>query len=141
MSRLGDTLLFQSFGEEVGHELFKLAADDAPASPCAASKTNEVLARSDKHNDQTENMKASRDAGVLYYPNPFLQNVILRVDGEQSEQYHLDVFTLDGAAVDRYEALNCNQAYELGDRWNTGIYVLKISVGRKMLTQKVVKIK
>ncbi|MFZ6010092.1 MAG: ELWxxDGT repeat protein [Bacteroidota bacterium] len=141
LAALENSLLFQSFREEVGHELFKLEAGDAPTSPCARSKTDDIVARSDRNTGvKEENLNALRVDDVSCYPNPFSNNIALRVNDELSSQYRLDVLTLNGLAVNRYDALQCNEVYEFGKEWITGIYVLKISVGKKVLTKKVVKI-
>ncbi|MBT1702301.1 ELWxxDGT repeat protein [Chryseosolibacter indicus] len=128
----GTKLVFGGYTLEYGTEPYALDISSIPQPPCdeelqmASGFVQSAIVGG--HEDQ-----------LITYPNPFVHQFNFRVNGKENEEAQVDVFTPTGARFDNILNLKCNTDYSIGERWPTGMYILKVKTSEKMLTQKLVK--
>ena len=76
---------------------------------------------------------------VSGYPNPFNSSISLRVDGQESETFMLEVLSTKGERV-AAAALKCNTSHALGQDWKSGMYIFRIIKNNQVTTRKVMKL-
>lgn len=87
--------------------------------------------------------ESNSDAFISAYPNPFSQETIIRFSLSTRSDVSLDIYSNQGKFISRI----ANQSFDQGDhqlRWNAndlpaGMYIIKMMVGGKMYSSKVVK--
>jgi hypothetical protein len=75
------------------------------------------------------------------YPNPFQNEMMLRIAGDNRTEAGVQVYTVSGIRIDDLGALKCNTDHSIGSAWPIGMYLLKINAGGKISSQKVIKTK
>jgi ELWxxDGT repeat protein len=73
------------------------------------------------------------------HPNPFRDELVLRIAGENHAEAQVQVYTVSGIRVDDLGMLKCNTDYSIGSAWPLGMYVLKINAAGRISSQKVIK--
>ena len=73
------------------------------------------------------------------YPNPFQNELVLRIAGDNLAEANVEVYNISGKRVDDLGTLKCNTDYSIGSTWPQGVYMLKINNAGKISSQKVVK--
>jgi hypothetical protein len=111
--------------QKEGDELFTI--DEATTT---ASSSDEATTAPTLYEDQ---------GIVTSYPNPFMNTVLLRVNGAGHESFNLRVVNTAGQIVETTEQLACDKDHYIGNAWPKGIYILKVSKGRELTTTRVVK--
>lgn len=122
---LGDILIFGSYGEEVGVEPHAYYTADAPESPCAR-----VVAAS---------AESAAEAKTSPYPNPFINEMTIRIEGDPSEIARVRAFTFYGKPVGEPIELEANVDHRIGQTWPRGMYVLQVIRGQQVERLVVVK--
>lgn len=78
---------------------------------------------------------------VDYYPNPFMQQVTLQLNGRKEEKYSLKLYDVTGREVWHVENVDANRKLTIGQELETGVYVLLVSTGKEAKQYKLVKTK
>jgi ELWxxDGT repeat protein len=76
---------------------------------------------------------------VVHYPNPFNKSFVLHVNGKDNTSFRAKVININGMEIEQHENLKTNMEYSIGSNWNAGLYLLKIEIGGKTITKKVMK--
>lgn len=128
----GSKLIFGGYTLEYGTEPYALDVNAIPQEPC-----DELLQMTSAF-DKALSI-GGQEHQLMAYPNPFIHQFSFRVNGKENEEAQVDVFTPSGARFDNITNLKCNTDYSIGERWPTGMYILKVKTSEKTLTQKLVK--
>lgn len=83
--------------------------------------------------------EVSSDETLAAYPSPFAKSLSLSVAGNADETYSLRVVSSQGNETQTLGDLKCGRAYQLGDTWKPGLYVLQIRKSNRTFTKKVIK--
>lgn len=132
LGAVGKNVLFSGYDFMVGVEPYAYNTLLAPPSPC-----EETQAASFDLNQPV--MSGGEEGAISRHPNPFKNDFVVRVNGNENDEALLEVFSINGKAVDRLDNLKCNTDYNVGASWPSGIYVLKAHTGGKLLVQKIIK--
>lgn len=74
------------------------------------------------------------------YPNPFINEFSIRINGADDELADIAVFTSFGKPVETMRELRTNTNYlNVGQLWEKGIYLIRISKNGKTKNYTVVK--
>jgi ELWxxDGT repeat protein len=131
ISVVGTTLVFGASSKFYGQELYSFQAGGLPEDPCGASL---AAART-----STPDMIYSGEEKVITStPNPFKNSFSIQVNNVQGLPAQVEVYSVTGLSVDRME-IPTNESYIMGERWNTGMYILKVRVGNQISIDKVLK--
>lgn len=90
------------------------------------------------------NVLASHDAFAInydMYPNPFASTSTIRVNTPGKEALHISIIDERGLLVSEISGQYSNEAIELGNNLNAGVYFVKLSMENKTEVVKLVKIK
>ena len=117
INALGETLIFGSFNEEAGGEPHAFHTANAPGSPCLA--TTASLASED---NMQENVFPA-------YPNPFVNEFTLRLDGNPGDKARIQVLTFYGTPIQQMMEVELGTDYRIGQSWPKGMYVLQVIRG------------
>jgi ELWxxDGT repeat protein len=128
MIALNNTLIFTSFRSDVGSEPFSYILQNVADDPCreTLAATHDILTIQD-------------EKLISSYPNPFTHNFNLDVRGSVDDVAEINVFTITGNPVEKIKTEDLNRNNTLGQSWPTGMYLLKINKGGKLITHMVVK--
>jgi ELWxxDGT repeat protein len=83
-------------------------------------------------------MREMQEEIALSYPNPFAETITVRVNGAPDEKFHLRVVSNTGVDIES-APLDCGRDHTLGASWSSGLYILQIRKGDKVVTRKVIK--
>ncbi len=118
------------FGGNNPRELYKYSAASAPASPCGtptfATALDEVI------------VMESEDI-IRSSPNPFQTDLTLSISGNDNEDVKAIIYTSTGSPFEAHENLKANTTYTLGHTWPSGLYIIRASIGPRVVTKKVIK--
>ena len=78
-----------------------------------------------------QNVYAEKAVLISAYPNPFLSNTTIKVDGENFADLQLDIYDINGQLVKHKEAKNSNSFVVDRNTLNTGDYIFKITSNGK----------
>ena len=113
---LNNILIFGSYDEQVGLEPHAYNTADAPDNPCVR-----IASSSTSSESMNENILPG-------YPNPFVNDFALRLDGSPGEKARVHAFTLYGKPVETVE-VEVSTEQRIGQSWPKGIYVLQVIRG------------
>lgn len=113
IAALGDVLIFGSYDEQAGFEPHALNTAELPGNPCVR------LASGGSQNTSEEKIFPG-------YPNPFINDFTLRIEGSGDNNTRVQVFTLYGKPVEDIGELEANTEHRIGQSWAKGIYVLQV---------------
>jgi ELWxxDGT repeat protein len=126
---IGTDLIFGGYNYMTEREIYKRNVSTTPGNPCGTSIASM---------EDVEVLEGETEV-VSHYPNPFTDQVTIRVDGEQGDIANVRVFASNGAPVEVFENLDCNTDYAIGRQWNSGLYILHVKTKDRMLIRKIVK--
>jgi trimeric autotransporter adhesin len=128
MESIGNNLIFGGFvSYRYGNELYRFNLSSVPAAPCVTATSSAVVA------------EVSAESEVLFSaPNPFDNDFTLRINSPDDIQTQVRVYTVNGLLVESLSS-QPNTNYQLGKDWAPGLYFVRISVGDKTMTRKMVK--
>jgi hypothetical protein len=75
---------------------------------------------------------------VRSYPNPFVQSFSLELTGEPGASYVEEVRSFEGQIIIKPTRLAVNEIHQMGEEWRKGLYLLKISDGIKVTTERLI---
>ena len=127
---IGADLIFGAYHYATEREIYKLPTSAFPASPCTTTIAS---------TDDIEVLDAEGNEIVSHYPNPFNDQLTLRIAGESDELARVQVFASDGAPVEQLDNIACNTDHSIGSTWNSGMYILKVNTKAGMQVRKVLK--
>jgi ELWxxDGT repeat protein len=130
ISSVNNYLVFGSFSIEAGYEPHAYNTLEAPESPCG-----EVVAA----NHVPDNLMEKEKKIMTSYPNPFVNEFALRVEGGKEGAAEVSVFTLTGEPVERLGIIDTGTDHTIGQSWPPGIYIVKINRDGELTTHMVVK--
>ena len=119
---IDNDLIFGAYRKDIGQELFKINTADISVPVC-----EEALA-SLMSIDQT-----------AYFPNPFVSEFSLKVDGPVGGFFNVQIFDLNNVLIDSEGGLQYNNKYVLGTSLRKGSYVLKINEEGKSSVRRIIK--
>ena len=124
---LGTKLIMGASATLIGSELWAWDIGNAPASPCetAAAGFDAVV--------------VSEEQPVRYGPNPFTNDFVLNVQGDEGETFDVAVHTSTGMQLETFDGLQTNTEHRLGQQWTSGVYILRVNKRGKIETIKVAK--
>jgi ELWxxDGT repeat protein len=127
---LDGQLYMNGYSEQYGGELFRYTDDYVP---CAST----TVARAASE----EEAVSMEDKEVLLkaYPNPFVQNFTVSINGDDLDEFSMEVTGMDGTPIAHQNNLQFNHDYTFGDDWRPGIYVVKIRRGDTVTMHRLVK--
>lgn len=132
IGEFGATLIFAGLHPDKGVEPYYF--DTTPfLVPCE----EETFAASESSAQLMQGNEESTSA----YPNPFRNELVLRIAGDNRTEARVQVYTVSGTRVDDLGTLKCNTDHSIGSAWPLGMYVLKINADGKLSSQKVIKTK
>jgi ELWxxDGT repeat protein len=131
IGKVGNQLIFSGFDVDKGYEPFVYNTINAPDGSCG----DQLVA----NNFSNAELFALEQEPSSVYPNPFQNEMVLRINGSDNVDAHVQVFTTSGVQVEGFENLKVNTDYSIGGAWPLGMYVIKINAGGKISSQKVVK--
>jgi ELWxxDGT repeat protein len=74
------------------------------------------------------------------YPNPYTQEFTLRLEGEESEEAEVAVYSSTGMPIETFKGVKMNTDYEhIGTTWPKGIYLVKVNKGGELSNFTVIK--
>lgn len=126
MKALDNILMLSGYDFSTGSEPYALDLSDAPESPCSASVADASTAR-------------AKDNSFTGYPNPFTNDMTVRIADDLRGKAQVRVFTLYGKPVESLGDLDTNSEHRLGQSWQPGVYVLEITRQDKVARHVVVK--
>lgn len=126
MKALNNILIFAAYDSQTGEEPYAFDLSNAPESPCSPSVADAFAAR-------------SKDNSFTGYPNPFTNDMTVRIDDDSRGKAQVRVFTLYGKPVESIVGLDTNTELRLGQAWPKGVYVLEITRQDKVTRHVVVK--
>lgn len=127
ISGIGSLLIFNGYEFKVGHEPYRYNTDHAPESPCGTEM-------------MTTSMRAADEPALLKsYPNPFNNELSIRFEGDEFSHATVSATTITGHPVMSATEFEANRDHTLGQNWQPGMYILKVSYGGKTETSIVVK--
>jgi ELWxxDGT repeat protein len=124
---LGTKLILGGRSAMVGTELWSWDISKAPASPCATSAAG------------FDAVVVSEEQSVRYGPNPFVNDIVLNVSGDDGETFDIAMHTSTGMQFESFEALQTNTDHRFGQQWSPGVYIVRINRRGKIETIKVAK--
>lgn len=124
-------LIFRAFHPDKGSEPYYFDVTQLPAG-C----DQEMLAA---RQAVPEQLMQSNEELTSAYPNPFQNELVLRIAGDDRADARVEVYSVSGFRVDDLGTLKCNTDYTIGSAWPQGMYILKINAGGKLSSQKVMK--
>jgi ELWxxDGT repeat protein len=125
--QLGSKIIFGGYTELFGRELWSWDIGLAPASPCAVSAAGFDVA------------VVEEEEPVRYGPNPFTNDFVLNVKGDEGETFDVVVHTSTGMQLESHETLPVNTDNRLGQQWTPGVYILRLHKRGQIETIKVAK--
>ncbi|MFD3003694.1 PA14 domain-containing protein [Pontibacter toksunensis] len=83
----------------------------------------------------------SEAAGPLldYYPNPFTENITLRLLGSKEDRYSMKLYDVSGREVWQAADVPADNTLTIGRELNAGIYILMMHTGKEARQYKLVK--
>jgi ELWxxDGT repeat protein len=128
---LGSSLVFAAYTPEIGNEPYVYRNINAQnPSSCSAAMARTASA----------NTSGVQPKVLNAYPNPYIQDFSLRLDGKDGEEAEVSVFTNAGLPVETFKNVKSNTDYEhIGVSWPRGVYIVKINQGGKLSTHMIVK--
>jgi ELWxxDGT repeat protein len=85
-------------------------------------------------------MASEEEIILTPYPNPFVNDFTLRVNGLEDEKANVGVYTASGFPVESFEQVNVNTEYPgIGSAWPKGMYIVKVTRRGNITTHTVVK--
>ncbi|HEU5147407.1 MAG TPA: T9SS type A sorting domain-containing protein, partial [Chryseosolibacter sp.] len=112
LTGIASTLIFNGFIFKIGMEPYIYNTTQVPDAPCATDLTV-VRSSADEQNS-------------MGYPNPFTDEFVLRVAGEDSEVVSVFVTTMTGSPVESIDNVRANRDRTIGKTWVPGMYILRI---------------
>jgi ELWxxDGT repeat protein len=74
------------------------------------------------------------------YPNPYTQEFTLRLEGEESEEAEVAIYSSTGMPVETFKGVRMNTDYEhVGTTWPKGVYIVKVNKGGQLSNFTVIK--
>jgi ELWxxDGT repeat protein len=132
METLGNSLVFGGKELQYGREpyiYYNIPTTDSCPEQTQAVAVNRLVS------DETKSGPVLKP-----YPNPFTNDFTMRIDGSESDQIEMAVFSHTGIPVERFDKVIANTDYDhIGAAWPKGIYLVKISRQGVLTTHMVVK--
>ena len=123
LTGISSTLIFNGFIFKLGMEPYIYNTAWVPDSPCDPTLAN-----------------ASSDAQKsTAYPNPFTDELMLRVPGEDNEFVSVVITTISGIPVEKIEGIHANTDHPIGKSWVPGMYILSVLSRRNISSTIIVK--
>lgn len=119
----GNNLIFGASTERYGHEPYRLSLDVVPGNPCADDMMiaqSGIIAKS-----------------VDYGPNPFTNNVNLKINAVSGDNISLVVKSFTGEVV--YKSVDASRDLTLGETWPKGLYIVDLMINGKSESFRLVK--
>ena len=128
---IDNLLVFAGHSTLYGVEPHVFDLTRAPESTCA---TSSVV-------NSSQELRYADDASVsvISYPNPFTQEFLLTIPGEEGDVINVEIFTDTGHPVERLEGVPANVEQKLGSSWKQGEYILRINISGRITSEHVVK--
>jgi hypothetical protein len=121
----GDYVYLAGRADKEGSELFVIEESTS------ASSTNDAVV--------AQIMSVESENRVTNFPSPFTNGFTLRVAGEESTFFKMEVISLDGKKIGEAE-LACNVEHHIpATAWTNGMYLMKIRTSTGNIIRKVVK--
>lgn len=133
MEVLGTKLIFNGYNIATGSEPYAYNTTSAPASPCGTPDASTAAMASD------EATLISEEEVLVFAPNPFSHELRFTVNGLENQKAHVAIYTIAGVAVETLEEIDVNREYQVGQQWQPGVYILKVNVGNRIVSEKVIK--
>jgi ELWxxDGT repeat protein len=127
---LDGQLYMNGYSQQVGGELFRYTDDYVP---CASTTVARVAAEEQAVPVEKEAVEFKA------YPNPFVQNFSVSMEGDDLNEFSMEVTGMDGTPVVRENNLQFNRDYTFGDNWKPGIYLVKIRRGDSVTMHRLLK--
>jgi trimeric autotransporter adhesin len=126
LATLGNTLFVPGFGDPEGKEL---RAYDDVNDPCGAAVAEAMMVEE----------SPTSAAQIRSYPNPFVDEFTIQMDGAEGEVYEVEVRSLEGQLMMEPTLLNANEVHRMGQQWRKGIYMIKIRSRDTVTTERLIK--
>lgn len=131
LERNDNTLVFGGHTASYGMEPYAFDLRQAPASPCGvpsfANATGNLIDDS------------NAPVAITSYPNPFTEEFLLTVPGEETDVIGVEVFTHTGYPVETVNGISANAEQRLGASWKSGQYILRVNISGNIISEHVVK--
>ncbi|MFZ6010091.1 MAG: ELWxxDGT repeat protein [Bacteroidota bacterium] len=131
-------LFMRAYRADVGQELFVLDPADVAEDPCLTTSIVKSGAEAGRLGSE-EQQAATNSEELAHYPNPFLNEFVLNVSGEEGASYDVKITDLKGVSMGEHSGLTYNRDYAFGADWTPGIYLLKVKKENGMIVRKIVK--
>ena len=79
------------------------------------------------------------DENIKCYPNPFANEIYIRVNGDAGESYEALIIDVKGVHQGAAMQIQSNQDYRLGSELTPGVYILIINKRDERVVLKIVK--
>jgi ABC-type transporter MlaC component len=103
----------------------------------SGSKGNSLDSPSLKQDPKTEAIL--NETVLSFYPNPFKDKFILRIDSQNDEMFDISVIGLNGSKVYLNTRIEGNTDNTFNLHLNQGIYILKVRDKERIMIQRIVK--
>jgi hypothetical protein len=131
---IGNNLIIGGYGSFLyGRELYRYNSSYAPESPCGM-----VAARASAPAANLM-ISSSEEEIVSTSPNPFTEDFTLYINSRETMPAQVAVYSVTGTAVQFFEELPCNTVHRFGQQWPAGLYFMKVTLGEKTTTKKLIK--
>ena len=134
LTQINDKIIFSAYTNQYGSELFKLEASNAPTADC--EETLALALREAEDLSEDENDKKS---SFGTYPNPFFTDFQLTFNKERGERFDVIIYGMDGQVKARYNGLNADEKYALGEKLERGLYFIRITSNGRSETRRLIK--
>jgi ELWxxDGT repeat protein len=131
LTTLGNVLYFPGFEPNNGMELWRYVDS---AAPCSDAN----LAMQGRENTE-EIITVDDEVSINTYPNPFVSEFSITVQGKAEIKYKLGITGMNGVTVEQRDDLISNESYQFGSNWAPGIYLLNIQTENGRTVKKVIK--
>jgi ELWxxDGT repeat protein len=122
----GSYVYFNGESIDYGYELFLIDESTSSTASQLGGTLNETTF------GLTENLSG--------YPNPFRNDLTVRVNGSFDETFELNVMATNGEQIFKRRELSCNVDHSIGTSWKPGLYILRVKHNNKVTAKKVIKV-
>jgi hypothetical protein len=131
---LGSNLIFGGYSPLYGKEIFRYNVTDAPSSPCGPATAGRAA-----KTEQDAIAFASEEDLIASAPNPFVNDIKIKISSRIAENARVSIFTSTGIAIELWEQLPCNTTHYIGQAWPSGLYIMNVELEGKIISKKMIK--
>ena len=106
-----------------------------PGSQLSPYLLNQTTTAQARQANETE----VEDHLISFFPNPFKRQITLQLHGSKEEKYSMNLYDISGRQVWQADNVQADKSFAIGAELEAGIYILKLSTGRKIRQYRLVK--